>query len=77
MVNLLERNLIVLIMLISVMISVQFLFYVFIAEHYLVSQLNRTYNFYRQVYKWYMPNDIVQKEKIIRAKLIMYNIIKK
>ena len=45
----------------------QLIVFLAIAEMYLVNQLNKTFSFYRLVYKSYMPNDIIQKEKIIRA----------
>ncbi|CAK60753.1 unnamed protein product (macronuclear) [Paramecium tetraurelia] len=75
--QLIDSNITLVLVLLIVMQLFQLFVFLAIAEMYLVSQLNKTFSFYRLVYKSYMPNDIIQKEKIIRAQLIRYNIIKK
>ncbi|CAD8121761.1 unnamed protein product [Paramecium sonneborni] len=75
--QLIDSNITLILVLLIVMQLFQLIVFMVIAEMYLVNQLNQTFSFYRLVYKSYMPNDIIQKEKIIRAQLIRYNIIKK
>ncbi|CAD8096084.1 unnamed protein product [Paramecium primaurelia] len=75
--QLIDSNITLVLVLLIVMQLFQLIVFLAIAEMYLVNQLNKTFSFYRLVYKSYMPNDIIQKEKIIRAQLIRYNIIKK
>ncbi|CAD8107864.1 unnamed protein product [Paramecium primaurelia] len=75
--QLIDQNITLILVLLIVMQLFQLIVFLAIAEMYLVNQLNKAFSFYRLVYKSYMPNDIIQKEKIIRAQLIRYNIIKK
>ncbi|CAK58161.1 unnamed protein product (macronuclear) [Paramecium tetraurelia] len=75
--QLIDSNITLILVLLIVMQLFQLIVFLAIAEMYLVDQLNKAFSFYRLVYKSYMPNDIIQKEKIIRAQLIRYNIIKK
>ncbi|CAD8195861.1 unnamed protein product [Paramecium octaurelia] len=75
--QLIDSNITLILVLLIVMQLLQLIVFLAIAEMYLVDQLNKAFSFYRLVYKSYMPNDIIQKEKIIRAQLIRYNIIKK
>ncbi|CAD8068730.1 unnamed protein product [Paramecium sonneborni] len=74
---LIDEDYTLILILLIVMVVFQFLVFVIVAEMYLVNQLNKIFQLYRQIYKSYMPNDIIQKEKIIRASLIKYNIIKR
>ncbi|CAD8148434.1 unnamed protein product [Paramecium octaurelia] len=75
--SLIDEDYTLILVLLIVMVVFQFLVFIIVAEMYLVNQLNKTFQFYRKIYKSYMPNDIIQKEKIIRASLIKYNIIKR
>ncbi|CAD8089602.1 unnamed protein product [Paramecium sonneborni] len=75
--SLIDKDYTLILILLIVMVVFQFLVFVIVAEMYLVNQLKKKFQFYRQIYKSYMPNDIIQKEKIIRASLIKYNIIKR
>ncbi|CAD8103477.1 unnamed protein product [Paramecium sonneborni] len=75
--NLIDQYTTLILVLLIVMVVFQLLVFITIAEMYLVNQLNKSFQFYRKIYKSYMPNDIIQKEKIIRASLIKYSIIKR
>ncbi|CAD8090150.1 unnamed protein product [Paramecium sonneborni] len=75
--NLIDQYFTLILVLLIVMVVFQLLVFITIAEMYLVNQLNKSFQFYRKIYKSYMPNDIIQKEKIIRASLIKYSIIKR
>lgn len=43
----------------------------------MVNVLNKTYYKYRAIYKHFIPNDTISKQKIIRAGLIQAGILKK
>ncbi|CAD8070191.1 unnamed protein product [Paramecium primaurelia] len=75
--DLIDQYFTLILVLLIVMVVFQLLVFITIAEMYLVNQLNKSFQFYRKIYKSYMPNDIIQKEKIIRASLIKYSIIKR
>lgn len=48
-----------------------------IAENLVVKKLNQKYQHYRQIYLNYMPAEIIMKERIIRAKLVISNVLNK
>ena len=51
--------------------------YVFLIEIMIVGNLKEKFLFFRKIYESLMPDFIVTKEKIIKAKLIVEGIIKK
>lgn len=48
-----------------------------IAENLVVKKLNQKYQHYRQIYLSHMPAEIIMKERIIRAKLVISNVLNK
>lgn len=53
------------------------LFYLVLIEMLVIGNLNSHYGFFRRVYEMYMPDYLVSKEKIIKAKLIVDGILNK
>ena len=61
----------------SCLIIIQGIVYVFLIEIMIVGNLKEKFLFFRKIYESLMPDFIVTKEKIIKAKLIVEGIIKK
>ena len=61
----------------SCLIIFQGIVYVLMIEIMIVGNLKNTFLFFRKIYENLMPEFIVTKEKIIKAKLIVEGIIKK
>jgi hypothetical protein len=53
------------------------LMYLVLIEFLVISILNNNYEFFKHVYEMYMPDYLVTKEKIIKAKLIVDGILNK
>lgn len=53
------------------------LLYLILIEILIIGNLNKNYDFFRRVYEMYMPDFLVSKEKIIKAKLIVDGILNK
>lgn len=53
------------------------LFYLVLIEALVIGSLSSHYSFFRRVYEMYMPDYLVSKEKIIKAKLIVDGILNK
>jgi hypothetical protein len=53
------------------------LVYLVLIEVLVIGTLNNNYEFFKRVYEMYMPDYLVSKEKIIKAKLIVDGILNK
>ena len=51
--------------------------YILITERLLLGKLYNEYNFFRYVYKMYMPEAIISKEKRIKFWLIKHDVLNK
>jgi hypothetical protein len=51
--------------------------YLVLIEILVIGTLNNNYEFFKRVYEMYMPDYLVSKEKIIKAKLIVDGILNK
>ena len=51
--------------------------YIIIFELFLIRSLNNRYGVLRKIYDMYMPDFLVTKEKIIKAKLVVDGILDK
>jgi hypothetical protein len=58
-------------------LSVYLLVYLVLIEILVIGTLNNNYEFFKRVYEMYMPDYLVSKEKIIKAKLIVDGILNK
>ena len=48
-----------------------------IAENLVVGKLNIAYKYYRMIYNNFMPTELVSKERLIKAKLVIANVLNK
>ena len=48
-----------------------------IAENLVVGRLNKSYKYYRGIYNNFMPTELVSKERLIKAKLVLANVLNK
>ena len=46
-----------------------------VAENLVVGKLRNTYKYYRQIYNNFMPTELVNKERLIKARLVIANVV--